>query len=46
MSDFVIYDFGQVPLRKIAEATVYAAVWTEILLLLAWLGFRRKNLTT
>ena len=46
LSDFVIYDFGQVPLRKIAEATVYAAVWTEILLLLAWLGFRRKNLTT
>ena len=46
LSDFVVYDFGHVPLLKIIAATLYAAVWTGILLLLAWLGFRRKNLTT
>jgi CcmD family protein len=37
---------GRVPVRAVALATVYAAVWTGIFLLLAWLGFRRKNLTT
>ena len=46
LSDFVVYDFGHVPLLKIIAATLYAAVWTGIFLLLAWLGFRRKNLTT
>ena len=29
-----------------ALVTLYAAVWTGIFLLLAWFGFRRKNLTT
>ena len=44
--DFVVYNLGSVPLRAFALATLYAAVWTGIFLLLAWLGFRRKNLTT
>ena len=30
----------------LALATGYAAIWTGIFLLLAWLGFNRKNLTT
>jgi len=46
LRDFVIYDMGLVPVRAVALATLYAAVWTGILLLLAWFGFRRKNLTT
>ncbi len=46
LRDFVVYDMGRVPVRAVALATVYAAVWTWIFLLLAWLGFRRKNLTT
>lgn len=46
LRDFVVYDMGTVPLLAVATATVYAAVWTGIFLLLAWLGFRRKNLTT
>jgi ABC-type transport system involved in multi-copper enzyme maturation permease subunit len=46
MSDFVVYDFGTVPWVKLIEATLYAAAWTGFFLVLAWLGFRRKNLTT
>jgi ABC-type transport system involved in multi-copper enzyme maturation permease subunit len=46
LRDFVVYDLGAVPVRAVALATLYAAVWTGIFLLLAWLGFRRKNLTT
>jgi ABC-type transport system involved in multi-copper enzyme maturation permease subunit len=46
LRDFVVYDMGLVPVGAVALATLYAAVWTGIFLLLAWLGFRRKNLTT
>jgi hypothetical protein len=46
LRDFVVYDLGLVPLRAVALATLYAAVWTGIFILLAWVGFRRKNLTT
>jgi hypothetical protein len=46
LRDFVVYDMGLVPVRAVALATLYGAVWTTIFLLLAWFGFRRKNLTT
>jgi ABC-type transport system involved in multi-copper enzyme maturation permease subunit len=46
LRDFVVYDMGLVPWGPFALATLYAAVWTGIFLLLAWFGFRRKNLTT
>ncbi len=46
LSDFVVYDMSPVPGLKIIEATLYASVWTGIFLMLAWLGFRRRNLTT
>jgi ABC-type transport system involved in multi-copper enzyme maturation permease subunit len=46
LRDFVVYDMGLVSWPAFALATLYAAVWTGILLLLAWFGFRRKNLTT
>ena len=46
LRDFVVYDMGIVPLRAVALATLYAAAWSGIFLLLAWFGFRRKNLTT
>lgn len=46
LRDFVVYDMERVPLRAVALATLYAAAWTGIFLLLAWLGFRRKSLTT
>ncbi len=46
LRDFVVYDMGLVSWGAFALATLYAAVWTGIFLLLAWFGFRRKNLTT
>jgi ABC-type transport system involved in multi-copper enzyme maturation permease subunit len=46
LSDFVVYDLDRVPWLKIAEASLYASVWTGLFLLLAWLGFRHKNLNT
>lgn len=46
LSDFVVYDQAAAPWTQVALATLYAAVWTGIFLLLAWAGFRRKNLTT
>ena len=46
LSDFVVYNFAAVPWVKIILATLYAAVWIGIFLLLTWAGFRRKNLTT
>ena len=46
LRDFVVYDQSLVPWLDVALATIYAAIWTGIFLLLAWLGFRRKNLTT
>ena len=46
LRDFVVYDQTIVAWPAVLLATVYASVWTGILLLLAWFGFRRKNLTT
>ncbi len=46
LRDFVVYDQTLVSWSALALATVYAAVWTGIFLLLAWLGFSRKDLTT
>jgi ABC-type transport system involved in multi-copper enzyme maturation permease subunit len=46
LRDFVVYDMGLVPLRALALATLYGAVWTGIFLLLTWFGFRRKSLNT
>ncbi len=46
LRDFVVYDMGLVPVRAVALATLYGAVWTTIFLLLAWFGFRRKSLNT
>lgn len=46
LRDFVVYDQTLVSWTALALATGYAAVWTGIFLVLAWLGFSRKNLTT
>jgi Cu-processing system permease protein len=46
LRDFVVYNRPAVPWLALGLATVYASVWTGIFLLLAWLGFRRKGLTT
>jgi hypothetical protein len=46
LSDFVVYNLDSVPWLKIAEASLYASVWTGFFLVLAWLGFRHKNLNT
>ena len=46
LSDFVVYNMAVPSWLKIFEATAYAAAWTGFFLLLACLGFRRKNLTT
>ena len=46
LRDFVVYDQPLVSWAALTLATVYAAVWTGIFLLLTWLGFSRRNLTT
>lgn len=46
MRGFLVYNSGAAPFWAVALATLYAAVWSAIFILLAWLGFRRKNLTT
>jgi hypothetical protein len=46
LRDFVVYDQPLIAWSAFAVATVYAVAWTGAFLLLAWLGFRRKNLTT
>jgi Cu-processing system permease protein len=46
LSDFVVYNMTAPPWLKVLEAVAYAAAWTGFFLMLAWLGFRRKNLTT
>jgi ABC-type transport system involved in multi-copper enzyme maturation permease subunit len=46
MADFVVYDMPPASWLKVLEATLYAGVWTGIFLLMAWAGFRRKNLNT
>lgn len=46
LRDFIVYDTGLASLSAVILATLYAAAWTGLFLLLTWLGFRRKNLTT
>lgn len=46
LRDFVVYDQSMVSWRALGLATVYASVWTGIFILLTWIGFRRKNLST
>jgi ABC-type transport system involved in multi-copper enzyme maturation permease subunit len=46
LRDFVVYDQSVVAWPAFFGATIYAIVWTAIFLMLAWLGFRRKSLTT
>jgi ABC-type transport system involved in multi-copper enzyme maturation permease subunit len=46
LRDFVVYDQSLVPWPALGLATIYACVWTGIFILLAWFGFRRKNLST
>jgi hypothetical protein len=46
LRDFVVYDQALVSWPALTLATGYAAIWTMIFLVLAWLGFSRKNLTT
>ncbi|MES1180545.1 MAG: ABC transporter permease [Verrucomicrobiota bacterium] len=46
LRDFLVYNSGIAPFGAVLLATLYAAIWTAIFLLLAWIGFRRKNLTT
>jgi ABC-type transport system involved in multi-copper enzyme maturation permease subunit len=44
--DRVIYDWGLVNWLDCGLATLYAAAYTLLFLLLTWFGFRRKNLNT
>ena len=44
--DRVIYDWGLVNWLDCVLATLYAAAYTGLFLLLTWLGFRRKSLNT
>jgi hypothetical protein len=44
--DRVIYDWGLVKWLDCVLATLYAAAYTGLFLLLTWLGFRRKSLNT
>ena len=46
LRDFVVYDQSLVAWPAFAGATLYAIIWTAIFLMFAWLGFRRRNLTT
>lgn len=46
LRDFVVFNMGMAPWWAVGMATLYAAAWTGIFLLLAWLGFRRRSLTT
>lgn len=46
LRDFVVYDQQPAAWGAIGLATIYAAVWTLIFLVLTWAGFRRKSLTT
>jgi ABC-type transport system involved in multi-copper enzyme maturation permease subunit len=44
--DRLVYDQGLVHWADIALASLYAAAYTGLFLVLAWLGFRRKSLNT
>jgi Cu-processing system permease protein len=44
--DRVVYDWHLVDWGDCVLATVYAAAYTGLLLMLTWLGFRRKSLNT
>ena len=44
--DRVVYDWGLVDWLDCVLATLYAAAYTGLFLLLTWFGFRRKSLNT
>jgi ABC-type transport system involved in multi-copper enzyme maturation permease subunit len=44
--DRVVYDLPRVAWGDCILATLYAAAYSALLLLLTWLGFRRRNLNT
>ncbi len=44
--DRVVYDWGLVGWLDCVLATLYAAAFSGLFLLLTWLGFRRKSLNT
>jgi len=44
--DRLIYDWGLVDWLDCLLATLYAAAYTGLFLLLTWFGFRRKSLNT
>ncbi len=46
LRDYVVYVQPLAPWTAVGEATIYAGIWTGFFLVLAWLGFRRKALTT
>ena len=46
LRDFVVYSHDPASWIKIFEATALAACYAGIFLLLTWLGFRRKSLST
>jgi ABC-type transport system involved in multi-copper enzyme maturation permease subunit len=46
LRDFVVYSHSPASWIKIFEATVLAGGYAAIFLLLTWLGFRRKSLST
>lgn len=39
----LVHDWGPAPGSAVAAVLLYGAVWTAILLVLAWLGYRRKR---
>jgi hypothetical protein len=45
LRDFVVYDQHPAPWSAVALASVYAGLWTACFLMLALVGFRKKNLT-
>jgi ABC-type transport system involved in multi-copper enzyme maturation permease subunit len=46
LRDRVVYDWGLVDWLDCGLATLYAAAYASLFLLLTWLGFRRKSLST
>ena len=45
--DLVVYDWKKlIPWGYLFQATLYAATYTGLFLLLTWIGFRRKSLNT
>jgi hypothetical protein len=45
MHDLVVQDWGKIDWMDMADATLYGALYTGLLLGLTWTVFRRKTLT-